>query len=65
MRGLRRCSAPPVSFISSSANEFMRLREDKRKFDNPFKREAKVLGGLILLLGIIALAAVFFGPFVH
>ena len=43
----------------------MRLREDKREFDNPFKREAKVIGSLILLLGIMALIAIFFGPLVN
>ena len=43
----------------------MQLRDHKHKFDNPFKREAKVIGGLILLLGIIALIAIFFGPFVN
>jgi flavin reductase (DIM6/NTAB) family NADH-FMN oxidoreductase RutF len=43
----------------------MHFREAKRKADNPFKREAKVIGGLILLLGIIALVAIFFGPHVN
>ena len=39
----------------------MRLRDDKRRFQNPFVREAKLIGVLILILGLILLVTIFFG----
>jgi len=36
--------------------------DNKGQFRNPFAREAKVIGVLILILGLILLVTVFLGP---
>ena len=43
----------------------MPLPDDKRRFQNPFAREAKVIGAIILILGLILLVTLFVGPLVH